>query len=194
MEKLLYFPLAVDIITRNGYKKVLDLGCGEATFLRYLCESTSVIGFGVDLAPEAIEAGRERVQQAGLQDRIQLDVEDINQLEEIPAKWRDVDIVTTFFVLHEILYVGTEPVIRLLKSYRKLFKDIPLIVFEVIRPTPEEMRRRPGMGAHYFLQHDLTHQKPVSAQEWREIFRAAGFHSVEERYSSFARSAIFTLR
>ncbi len=37
MEALLYFPLAIDIIARNKHKKVLDLGCGEGTFLRALC-------------------------------------------------------------------------------------------------------------------------------------------------------------
>ena len=194
MEKWLYFPLAIDIITRNGYKKVLDLGCGEATFLRNVCESTDVIGYGIDIAAQAIAEGREKVRQAGLQDRIHLIVEDITKLEEVPDRWQGIDIATTFFVLHEILFAGAEHVVEFLSSFRNLFRDIPLVVFEVVRPTPEEMRRRPGMAVHYFLQHDLTHQKPVSLKEWRELFRTAGFNSIEERYSSFARSAIFTLR
>ena len=194
MEKLLYFPLALEIITQNRYKRVLDLGCGEATFLRYLCENTDAIGYGVDLAPEAIEAGRMHVRKAGLQDRIWLQVGDIRQIEEWPSEWYDVDVATAFMLLHEILYQGREVVVNLLQNYRRHFTGVPLLVFEVIRPTPEEMRRRPGMAAHYFLQHDLTHQKLVDDREWREIFRDAGFASVEERFSRFARSAIFILR
>jgi hypothetical protein len=69
-----------------------------------------------------------------------------------------------------------------------------LIVFEVIRPTPEQIRRRPGMAVHYLLQHDLTHQKPVSLKEWQVLFEAAGFKSIEGRHSSFARTAIFIVR
>lgn len=55
MEKWIYFPLAVDFINKNGFKKVLDLGCGDATFLTNLCESNDeVTGYGIDIAPEAI--------------------------------------------------------------------------------------------------------------------------------------------
>jgi 2-ketoarginine methyltransferase len=195
MEKWLYFPLAVDIIKRENHKKVLDLGCGDATFLRYLCaEQRDIIGYGVDLEPDAIREGDEKIKQARLQNRITLFAEDITKLERIPASWRDVDVATTFFVLHEILFAGTQPVIDLLRSFRKLFPGVPLIVFEVIRPTPEQLRKRPGMAALYLMQHDLGHQKPVGLADWQELFKAAGFTSIGERYASVARSAIFTLR
>jgi len=53
--------------------------------------------------------------------------------------------------------------------WEAIFPGVPLIVFEVVRPTPEEIRKRPGMGVYYFLYHDLTHQKPVSREEWKEL-------------------------
>jgi SAM-dependent methyltransferase len=194
MEKWLYFPLAIDMITRNRYKKVLDLGCGEATFLRDLCENSDVIGYGIDIAPEAIAEGKAKVALAGLQDRIHLFVEDITKLDEAPEALKGIEAATTFFVLHEILYRGADLAVELLRSFRTLFPGVPLIVFEVIRPTPEQIRRRPGMAVHYLLQHDLTHQKPVSLKEWQVLFEAAGFKSIEGRHSSFARTAIFIVR
>jgi hypothetical protein len=51
-----------------------------------------------------------------------------------------------------------------------------LIVFEVIRPSVEEMRKRPGMAIHYALQHDLSHQKLI----WSRVdaaVRKAGFRA-----------------
>lgn len=195
IEKWIYFPLAIDIIERHGGQKVLDLGCGDATFLRNLCErNAEVTGYGIDIAPEAIAEGQEKVRQAGLQDRIHLFVEDISRLAQAPAPLQGIDIATTFFVFHELLYDGADGVIGVLRSFRTIFPGVPLIVFEVIKPTPEEMRRRPGMAVQYFLQHDLTHQKPVSRAEWKSLFRAAGFNSIEERYLGFARTAIFILR
>ncbi len=194
MEKWVYFPMAIDIITKNHYKKVLDLGCGEATFLRNLCENSDFIGYGIDIAPEAIVEGRAKVEQAGLQDRIHLFVEDITKLERAPDALQGIDVATTFFVLHEILYTGADRVIELLQSFRTLFPGVPLIVFEFIRPSPEEMRRRPGMAAHYLLQHDLTHQRPVSLREWQALFETAGFESIEGRHSTIARTAIFIAR
>lgn len=195
MEKRIYFPLAIDVINRGDYRKVLDLGCGDGTFLMELCRSNpEVTGYGIDIAPEAIADGREITRAAGLEGRIHLFVEDVGKVGEIPEELRGMDVATTFFVLHEILFSGADPVIQLLQGYRRVFPDVPLMVFEVIRPTPDDMRKRPGMAVEYLLQHDLSHQKLVTREEWRELFRAAGFTSIEERYLGFARTSIFTLR
>lgn len=195
MEKWIYYPLAIDVINKKGFRKVLDLGCGEATFLRNLCESNDkVTGYGIDIAPEAIADGRERITKAGLENRIHLFVQDITRLAKVPDPLQGIDVATTFFVLHEILYAGAEEVVELLRSFRTLFPDAPLIVFETTRPAPEEMRKRPGMAIQYFLQHDLTHQKPVGREEWRALFRAAGFRFIEEKHLGFARTAMFWLR
>jgi hypothetical protein len=75
-----------------------------------------------------------------------------------------------------------------------LFPNVPLVVFEAIRPSLDEMRQRPGLSVHYFLYHDLTHQKPVSRDEWKRLFHQAGFQNVEERWLRFARTSIFTCR
>jgi ubiquinone/menaquinone biosynthesis C-methylase UbiE len=195
MERWIHFPLAIDYIRRNRCKKVLDLGCGDAAFLIDLCERDEAItGCGIDIAPEAIADARKSVTRAGLQDRIHLFVADVSELTEAPDQLQGIEVATTFLVLHELLFAGDDAVVELLEGFRTLFPGVPLIVFEVIRPTPEEMRRKPGMAVQYILQHDLTHQKLVSRKEWRELFKAAGFSSVEERYLRFARTSIFTLR
>lgn len=194
MEALLYFPLAIDIVARRGYRRVLDLGCGEGTFLRQLCaELPAVRGFGVDLAPEAIEAATQRAAENALDDRLRFFVEDVTDLDGAPSAVGPVDAATIFFVLHEILYRGEDAAVEFLRGFRAKFPGVPLIVFEVIRPTPDEMRKRPGMAIHYALQHDLSHQKLVSAGEWRRLFGLAGFEHVDERNLAFARTGIFTV-
>ena len=195
IEAKIDFPLAIDIITKGGFKKVLDLGCGEGTFLRELCKSNKeVTGHGVDLAPESIVQGRERVLQDGLQDRIQLAVLDISKMEKVPEYLQDIDAATIFFVLHEILYHGSDSVVETLQSFRNIFPGVPLIIFEAIRPSPEELRKKPGMAVQYLLQHEITQQKLARREEWKELFKKAGFSSIEERYLRFARTSIFTVR
>jgi SAM-dependent methyltransferase len=195
IENWLYFPLAIDLLTRANRRRVLDLGCGDATFLRHLCAANpSIRGFGIDISQAAIADGQELVRHAGLQERIQLAVVDINTLERTPAELQDIDAATVFFVLHEILYQGKDALLRLLRSYRAIFPRVPLTVFEVDRATPEQMRRRPGMAIHYVMQHDLSHQKLVSRATWRSLFQEAGFTAIEERNLSFARTVIFTVR
>lgn len=194
MERLVYFPMAVELIQEAGYKKVLDLGCGEGTFLRYVCTHTDADGYGIDISPEAIAEAKEKAQEANLSDRLHFRVQDINQLDVTPDELKDIDMATCFFVLHEIRHIGPDAVVKLLQSFRTHFPQAVLIVFEIIRPTPEELRKRPGFASLYMLQHDITNQAPISLEEWHTLFKTAGFNSVEERYSKFARTAIFTLR
>jgi cyclopropane fatty-acyl-phospholipid synthase-like methyltransferase len=173
---------------------VLDLGCGEGTFLRQACKSVPGLSArGVDLSPEAIADGRRTADAEGLRDRLELFVGDILEIPRAPDVLRGVDFATTFFVLHELLYLGTERVVEFLRAFRRLFPGVPLMVFEVDRPSADEMRRRPGMAIPYFLQHDLSRQRPIPKEKWPPIFEAAGFTRIEVRDLSFARSVIFTL-
>lgn len=195
MENLLFFPMVNDIILANGYKRVLDLGCGDGTFLRNLCAlNPDVECFGIDLAPEAIEEGNALLRQAGLEDRIRLFALDISKIEELSGPLKQIDAATVFFVLHELLYFGEDVLLDFLKNFRRLFPAVPLIAFEAVRPPLEEMRRHPGISVYYFLYHDLTQQKPVDAENWRRLFRAAGFQSIEERSLDFAKAAIYILQ
>jgi cyclopropane fatty-acyl-phospholipid synthase-like methyltransferase len=194
MEKWLFFPLVADVVRRNGVRTVLDLGCGEGTFLRALCEEDPrVQAYGVDVAPDAIAQGIEHVKAAGLQDRVQLFVEDVGRLPALAARLPRIDMATTFFVLHEVLFHGAEKTIDFLRGFRTAFPGVPLLVFEALRPSPDEMRKRPGMGIQYVLQHDLTHQRLVGREEWKHLFQQAGFRRVEERHLRFSRTAMFTL-
>jgi hypothetical protein len=49
------------------------------------------------------------------------------------------------------------------------------------------------MAIPYFLQHDLSHQRPIAKDEWLPVFEQAGFTRIDVRPLSFARSVIFTL-
>jgi cyclopropane fatty-acyl-phospholipid synthase-like methyltransferase len=195
MENHFYFPLANEIIVEKGFKNVLDLGCGDGTFLRRLCQlNDQVKCFGIDLAPAAVEDGKRLAAKEGLQDRVSLFAADISGITELSGPLKSVDAATTFFVLHELMYDGEERVVRFLKDFRRIFPGVPLIVFEPIRPTPEEARARPGVGIFYFLFHDMSHQKTANREQWMKVFRAAGFTSIQERYLAVARTAIFQLQ
>jgi SAM-dependent methyltransferase len=194
MEAFLHFPLAIDRLRRAGYRKVLDLGCGDGAFLRAFCAADeTATGRGIDISKEMIEHGRALVREAGLEGRVELLVADLTRLDEPPPEARGVDVATVFLLLHEMLFSGDDAALRFLKAYRRLFPGVPLLVFELIRPTADEMRRRPGMAVQYLLHHDLTHQRPVSRKEWKDLFRSAGFLSIDEWHLGFARTSVFAL-
>ncbi len=195
IEKWFYFPLAREIIEKKGFRNLLDLGCGDGTFLRMMCEGDEYLtGFGIDLSVDAIKLGIKIAIQKKLNDRIFLLAEDISNVQRLPESFRKIDSAITFFVLHEILAQGLDDLIKFLKRFRSFFPDVPLIVFEAIRARPEELRKRSGPAAQYALFHHLSNQRLVGRKRWRSIFKDAGFQSIHERYIDMARTSIFTLQ
>ena len=194
MESVIYYPVAVDMIKKSGAMNVLDLGCGDGEFLRYLCQrNNQVTGYGVDIFPDSVDVAEEMTREAGLEDRIHFTLANISELEEPPAVLREIDLAITLFVLHEILFAGEDAVIQFLQNFQRVFPGVPLIVIEAIRPTFEQMRRKPGMAVQYYLQHDLSNQNPVGREKWRDLFAKAGWKFVDEKYLGFASTSIYTL-
>lgn len=191
-----YFPVAAELIRRNQYHKVLDLGCGDGTFLRYLCTKVAAFkGVGVDLSANAVRAGNQQNVEHELGEQLHLYQGDIFNLESLQDQLGGVDAVTSFFVFHEFCdRKDNARVIQLLRRLRELLEGVPIILFETVRPDTEELRRRPGPAVEYFLFHDLSNQVPQTRSAWMEVFRSAGFQSIQERYLKLVRSAIYILQ
>lgn len=191
-----YFPLVLDKLAGLNVKRVLDIGSGDGEFLRLICRRfPDAQGVGLDLSPEAVEAGRASVQASGLETRIVLHVGDAMRLASFQQELSGVDAGATFFVLHELCDGRTnQRALEFLRAFRQTLPGVPFIITETVRPTAAEMRSRPGPAIEYFLFHDLSGQHPVDRQTWRNLFAEAGYQSIEEDYIAFARTAIFTIR
>ena len=191
-----YFPLVLDMVRRAGYQKVLDIGCGDGTFLRYLCEQAPELqGVGVDLSPEAVAFGNEQLKSCGLDQRIRLYVGDALEINALEPQLRGVDCAVTFFVLHELCDNRENPLLgRFLTAFRETLPGVPMHVIETIRPDAAELRRRAGPAVEYFLLHDLSGQHPLNQEEWKTAFSRAGYTSIQERHLGFARSSIYSVR
>ncbi len=189
-----YFPLVAQLIAGGKRRKVLDIGCGDGTFLRYLCSKVpSLQGIGIDLSPEAVEAGRRMIAQQKL-DNVRLFVGDAMEIDKLKHETAGVDCAATFFVLHELCdNNGNQRTLKFLRSFRETLPGVPFHIVETIRPTAQEMRKRPGPAVEYFLFHDLSEQHPLSREEWRKLYQSSGFHSIQEDYIAGARTSIYTL-
>lgn len=185
------FPLMAAEIERRGLTKVLDLGCGDATFLTALCKShPQVSARGVDIAPEAIELGNRRLAEAGLSNRVQLFVGDIFDAPSLSRQAGDVQVATSVYVIHEF----QDKIVTVLQRLREALPGVPLLFCEVIRHSPEELREKPGAIMEIQLFHELSNQRLYTRSEWREMFAAGGYSNVEETYLDFARTALFFAR
>lgn len=192
--KLLAFPMMAELIRHEGYERVLDLGCGDATFLAYLCaRNKQLTAYGLDLSPEAITDGEERLRQEHLDGRVQLVVGDVLQLAHLTDQLKGIQAVTCVYVLHEFLSADKAMTVEMLRNFRLAFPGVPLIVCEVIRHTPEYLRKRPGGVLEIQLFHSLSQQDIFPREQWQALFQEAGFESIREEYLEFVKTAIYTV-
>ncbi|MGH2890300.1 MAG: class I SAM-dependent methyltransferase [Solirubrobacteraceae bacterium] len=71
------------VCTKLGLRageRVLDVGCGWGSFAIHAAREHGVHVLGVTLSEEQVKLGRERVREAGLEDRVQLRVADYREL------------------------------------------------------------------------------------------------------------------
>lgn len=194
--QLFVFPMMADTIVRHGYGNVLDLCCGDATFLIDLCGRVPGLrARGIDISTEAIAAGRQHVECRGLSHRIDLVAADVFCIDRVAAQFKGIDAVTCIYALHEFLTddADQERILDLFTRFKATFPGVPLVICEVIRHTPAELRERPGGVAEIQLWHDLSNQRLLSRQQWKELFERAGFTRIDEDYLGIARTAIFTV-
>jgi 2-ketoarginine methyltransferase len=180
-------PLTLRLIERLGASEgvVLDYGCGNALYLITLCtQHPGLRAIGVELAMETVEAAREHVREAGLEERIT--IEHASAPDYVPSE--EVDFVVSAFVLHEIVgQRGVEGTIEFLQSFGRRFPAARLLIIEVSNPYEEGRgelvgsdRQGRGYYNYYIWLHSVTTQRLLPHAQWLELFERAGYRVVHE--------------
>ena len=88
-----------DLVPKDGV--IVDLGSGSGQFLAYMAQRRPDVSiYGLDLSPMMISVGQEFLKEAGLAERVVLQVGDMTTFRSrVPAR---VDAVSTVFSLHHL--------------------------------------------------------------------------------------------
>ena len=192
-----WFPIPVvkNIIRKYNFKSVLDLGCGNAAFLIDLCsQNPDLYGYGIDISQEVINNGRELITKSKLSHRIKLENLDIFQIGKIKFRDEQINAITIFFVLHELIAEGNEKAILLLKRIKETFPDSYLIVCEMSLPSPSKLKKKASLFNEYLLFHNLANQKIITPQDWRRIFKESNYRIIKEYRYNFINQDYFLLQ
>jgi ubiquinone/menaquinone biosynthesis C-methylase UbiE len=191
--RLLVFPLVAKIIQRYRFQKVLDLGCGNAEFLISLCKSNpNLLGYGIDISREVVVCAKSRIKKENLNSRIKIYKGDVFEIDKIANKL-DIDVLTSFFMLHEFLFKGKKKIIKFFEKCKK-FKGKYLIVCEYSKRPDQELRKKPTLNIEYQMIHTSTSQGLISREEWKKLFEEVGFTIVEEKYFDSCKLCVFLIR
>jgi cyclopropane fatty-acyl-phospholipid synthase-like methyltransferase len=129
--KHLISMVSVDELVRFGYEaelnensKVLDLCCGFGTVLKVWSEAFGISGVGVNLGEDMISAGKERLNQAGVE-KISLICENVtkysdNKKYDVVICSETIDSIQNTFALGEkFLKKGG------ILAYQKIYSKVP---------------------------------------------------------------------
>lgn len=193
-ERWLPFIIAKEIIRRYGAASVLDLGCGDCSFLFSLYrENNNIKCFGIDSSEEVINHAKEKISKEGLFGSFTLLVGDIFKIDKIPENFREVDIITCLFILHEY-FSQKEKLINLLKEIKSCCNYNYILVCELCRQEAEYMRKNKTAISEHHLFHNLSDQSLASFQEWCMIFIEAGFDIIEKHFFAIASQGFFVIK
>jgi 2-ketoarginine methyltransferase len=157
---------------------IVDLGCGDGTFLTDLCEG-GVRGIGVDPNQASIALGQRRVEESGHALHITLVAGSAEAfLSRAEVVLDGVTCYVAAFSLQEVLeQQGRDVVLELIRTALRSTPEARLIVIEVDRRPSDPTVMRHGLGAAYYnpyyLIHEVTEQRLETAAFWRQMFADA---------------------
>lgn len=99
--------------------KILEIGCGNGDFTRYLAEETQASILAVDISPELIKIAREKIKNPNV-------VFDVANIENLPFEAESFDVIIGKSILHHLNLEKTLPEIkRVLKKEGRIFFSEP---------------------------------------------------------------------
>jgi len=188
------YPLLTRLIQKRGIKKVLDLGCGDLTFLMYLYRNARVRGCGIDISPTVIEQAKLRLSREGADGQIDIVLCDMFCIDELASRYTDIDAITSVDVFHEYTNDGPEKIVGFLRQTRRAFPHAYLIVAECCKETLEHARGSSSSFLEHNLYHSLSKQRLLSEQGWEKVFADGGYVVEEKQVYQIVGHGYFVLK
>ncbi|WP_159929722.1 MULTISPECIES: cyclopropane-fatty-acyl-phospholipid synthase family protein [Nocardia] len=170
-------PEVMAILEEISFDSIADIGCGNAHFLIAACQAGGGRGVGVDISPAACAEAQQEVAKAGLADRITIHEGDGAKAATIP-QLESVQLVVTFFFLHEVLEHGYDVLVNYLRGLcDRLPSGAYMLTAEEIPPATEQNVPE-VLTPEYSLTQALMEQSLLTEDGWRKAFGEAGFDVV----------------
>ena len=183
------FPMTHRLLERisGRWRTVVDVGCGDGSYLVDLCRSMPDIhSIGLDPEQASVEAALLAASHHGIADRVDVQVGSATALPDLSQEAGPLCFITAF-VLQEILeQSGRAAILEMLNSVFDRYPDSYWIVIEVDHRPNDATVMTKGLGLAYYnpyyLIHHLTEQKLERVGFWEQLYRDAGLRVISIEY------------
>lgn len=179
-----FFEPSLEMINLKNVKTILDIGCGDGTFLNTVKKSNSQINLlGCDLSKESVKQTKKKLKFQNRSKNI-FRVNGANILEiknKAKLSKYTIDqnsIISLWFLLHEISQNRPSVIIEYLKKMRKNFPKTPLLIGEISKMDNETVKSQKEVSImpEFMLFHELSSQGLLSENQYLNIFQKSSYN------------------
>ncbi|MEZ4271120.1 MAG: class I SAM-dependent methyltransferase [Myxococcota bacterium] len=174
-----YFSRVSEVIRKTRARYVLDVGCGDGTFLNH-CKSCNpdLQLIGVDYSERALSVTRGNVEGSALLFHGNVS-EPLVTLEKLKSCGISPDevLVSVWFIFHEVLGMQGVDLSTMLQGYRQLTPQHGMLIGEIFDIDHKVLAHHHNETAvpEFNLFHDLSGQKLFSIEAWNQAIDVSGF-------------------
>jgi len=179
-----FFQPSLDLINLKKVNNILDIGCGDGTFLNTVKKANSKINIlGCDLSIVSINQTRSRLLFEGKKKHniFQSNGNDIlsikKKLKKNKIKLDKNSVISLWFLLHEISDNSPKIIENYLRKIRKNFPETPLIIGEISRLNDKTLKSHNSISImpEFMLFHTLSGQGLLSEKQYMDIFKNSSY-------------------
>jgi len=183
-----FFPDVYAHLASTQYDHLTDIGCGDGTFLQQATLVRPGLSVtAVDLSEQAIGLVRQRLSEhLPLQKYscVVCDGFDVDQwAQAVLAPPRTRQLITLWFLLHEISNGSVERLVFFLKQIHAHFPTATIAFAELCRLSPEELvsHRHTSIMPEYLLFHELSGQHILREDELSKLITSVPYRLICRR-------------
>ena len=170
------FAAMGNIIEREGYSSLVELGCGNIDLSLYLCRRFPALRcLGIDWDDRYLGAAKATIESEGLSDRVVVLKHDVFALDPTVHDFSPYRLVTAIDLFHGYYYEGRERLLDLLRAIREAFPTQRFLFSDMCLADEGRMRSISYPMVEHELFHSLTGQRTFAQGELEAFLAEAGF-------------------
>lgn len=182
-----FFPIAVDRLHKSDARSLMDIGCGDGTWLAHASNLHSLHALGVvDISEIAVRSTVDRLRQGRSHVAVELVCDGLAVERWAPAAigMPKPLIISFWFVLHEFIARSVELAIDFFRRLHFFLPHAELLLGEIVRLPDQSIatNQRVSILPEYMLFHSLSGQGVLSWSQFNILREAIPYELVFEKH------------